>query len=74
MKINLESIEERLKIVDLPSEIKLDKATTIVDVKKFFDSHIAMMRSPVASERTKKLFEDRIIVAGLAVKKHNEKK
>lgn len=73
MALNLEEIERRLDEVELPDEIRLSPCAVIKDVRRFFASHIAIMRSN-SPKYIKDLHEARIIIAGKAIKKYNEDK
>lgn len=57
----------------MPDSIVLDAASVIVDGKKFFESHIAVLRSESTSERIRTLHEDRVRIAIKAVQNENEK-
>lgn len=71
MALDLDQIEKRLDEVELPDEIRLSPCEVIRDVRKFFDSHITIMRS-TTSKRIKKLHEDRMRIAGKAIKEYND--
>jgi Domain of unknown function (DUF6965) len=71
--LDLDYIEKRLTEVDLPDEIILDAASTIKNVKKFFDSHLVVLRYEKTAPRIRKLHEDRLRIAMKAIKKHNTK-
>jgi len=57
---DIQDLEKFAKEFDLPNDIKLNQASTIRDTKKFFDSHIIILRGGT-SDRIKQLHYDRLI-------------
>lgn len=70
--INLDSLEKRLTEVKLPPEIQIDSASVIKDVKKFFETHIAVMRTNPPHSRMYKSHEYRVRIAAKAIKEFNK--
>jgi hypothetical protein len=61
-------LREYVKTAQLPTEVRLDDATLIVDVPLFVMSHLGALASPTMSKRHKSNFYERLLKFVMIVK------
>lgn len=61
--MNIQEIKDFIKSTNLPKTVSLKDAETIIDVSKFFNTHLSVLQGDKNSRRIKKLHYYRIIKA-----------